>query len=117
MAGSNAEAAPLPDGEVDDTVVAAEHATIEIDDVAKLARGREQVAEFDRLVAFDAWHRRLARDIARGEAVDHHFLEAAFVVEHVMGNADALGDRARVMDVLAGAAGTFAVGRRAIVVE
>ena len=84
---------------------------------AELARGRQQVAELDRLVAVDARHRRLARDVAVGEAVDHRFLEAAFVVEHVMRNADALGDRARVVDVLAGAAGALAVGRGAMVVE
>ena len=219
MAGGDAEAASLPDGEVDDAVVAAEHTTVEIDDVAglggarsqpldhvgvaagrhetnvlavvlvgdregeatrelarlglaalaqgetqhlkllarggeqeialvalgiaraveptsavrqrprrdivtgrqhlgaELARGGEQITEFDRLVALDARHRRLARDIARGEAVDHQFLEAAFVIEHVMGNADALGDRPCVMDVLTGAAGAPAVGGRAVVVE
>ena len=55
--------------------------------------------------------------VAFGEAVDHRFLEAALVVEHVMRNADALGDRAGVVDVLAGAAGALAVGRRAVVVE
>ena len=84
---------------------------------AELARGVEQVAELDRLVALDAGHRRLAGDIAFGEAVDHRFLEAALVVEHVMRDADALGDRARVVDVLAGAAGALAVRRRAMVVK
>src|SRR5439155_21903576 len=47
---------------------------------AELARGREQIAELDRLVAIDARHRRLASNIAFGEAVDHHFLDAALVV-------------------------------------
>src|SRR5260221_8756718 len=84
---------------------------------AELARGREQIAELDRLVALDARHRRLARHIALGEAVDHHFLEAALVVEHVVGNADPLRHRAGVIDILAGAAGTLAMGRRAMVVE
>ncbi len=84
---------------------------------AELARGRQQVAELDRLVAVDARHRRLARHVALGEAVDHRFLEAALVVEHVVRNADALGDRAGVVDVLAGAAGALAVGGGAVVVE
>ncbi len=84
---------------------------------AELARGVEQVVELDRHVAVDAGHRRLARDVALGEAVDHRLLEAALVVEHVMRNADPVGDRARVVDVLAGAAGALAVGRRAVVVE
>ena len=59
---------------------------------AELARGAEQIVELDRLVALDAGHRRLARDVALGEAVDHRLLEAALVVEHVVRNADALGD-------------------------
>ena len=84
---------------------------------AKLARGFEQVAKLDRLVALDTRHWRFARDIAGGKTVDHQLLEAALVVEHVMGNADALGDRARVVDILAGAAGALAVGGLAMVVE
>ena len=84
---------------------------------AELARGREEIAELDRLVALDAGHRRFAGDIAFGEALDHRFLEAALVVEHVVRNAEALGDRAGVVDVLAGATGALAVGRRAMVVE
>ena len=84
---------------------------------AEFARGAEQVAELDRLVAFDAGHRRLAGDIALGKAVDHRLLEAALVVEHVVGNADALRHRARVVDVLAGATGALAMGRGAVVVE
>src|SRR5262249_25279634 len=50
-------------------------------------------------------------------AVDHHLLEAALVVEHVVGNADPLRHRAGVIDVLAGAAGALAMGRGAMVVE
>ena len=84
---------------------------------AEFARGFEQVAEFDRLIALHAWHRRLAGHIALGEAVDHRFLEAAFVVEHVMRNAEPRGDGAGIMDVAAGAAGALAVGRGAMIVE
>src|SRR5262249_25537747 len=36
---------------------------------AELARGDEQIAELDRLVALYAWHRRLAGDVAFGKAV------------------------------------------------
>ena len=84
---------------------------------AELARGDKQVVELDRHVAVDAGHRRLAVDVALGEAVDHRLLEAALVVEHVMRNADALGDAARVVDVLARAAGALAVGRCAVIVK
>src|SRR5262249_56362413 len=68
-------------------------------------------------LALEPRPRPLARQIALGEAVDPHFLEAALVVEQVVGDADPLRHRARVIDVLAGAAGTFAVGRGAMVVE
>ena len=49
--------------------------------------------------------------------VDHRFAEARFVVEHVMRNAERVGDAARVVDVLAGAAGALAMRRRAVIVE
>ena len=71
----------------------------------ELARGREQVAELDRLVALDARHRRFARHVAFGEAVDHHLLEAALVVEHVVRDAEPIGNLAGVKYVLARTAG------------
>ena len=84
---------------------------------AELARGLEQIAKLDRAVALDARHRRLARDVARGEIFDHRFAEAILVIEHVMRDADPLGDVARIVDVLPGATGALAVGRGAMVVE
>ena len=50
-------------------------------------------------------------DVALGKAVDHRLLEAALVVEHVVWNANPLRDRARIIDILARAAGTFAMVR------
>ena len=41
-AGGDAEAAPLADGEMDDAVVAAEHAAVEVDDLARLGGARPQ---------------------------------------------------------------------------
>ena len=84
---------------------------------AKFARGRQQIAKLDRAVALDAGHRRFAERVAVGKIVDHGFAEAAFVVEHVMRNADPLGDVAGVVDVLAGAAGALAMGGRAMIVK
>ncbi len=84
---------------------------------AQFARGRQQVAELDRHVAIDARHRRFARAVTLGETVDHHLLEAALVVEHVMRNADALGHRTGIVDVLPGAASALAMGRRAMIIE
>ena len=84
---------------------------------AEFARGRQQIAKLDRAVALDAGHRRLAERVAVGEIVDHRFAEAALVVEHVMRNADPLGDVAGVVDVLPGAAGALAMGGRAMIVK
>jgi len=84
---------------------------------AKVPRRVEQIVELDRLVAGDAGHRRLARDVGLGEAVDHRLLEARFVVEHVVRNADMRRDRTRIMHVAAGAARSLAVYRGAVIVE
>ena len=96
---------------IDDVVARGKHPR------AKVARGAEQVGELDGAVALDARHRCFARRVALGEAVDHRFLEARLVVEHVMRNADALGDRTRVVDVAARAARALAVRGGAVVVE
>ena len=84
---------------------------------AELARRLQKIAEFDGLVALDAGHGGFAGHVAVGEAVDHGFLEAVLIVEHVMRNADALRNRARVVDVLPGATGAGAVHGGAMVVE
>ena len=84
---------------------------------AEFARGRQQIAEFDRLVALDARHRRLAGDVACREPVDDRFLEALLVVEYIVRNADARGHCAGIVDVAAGAARTLAVSRGAMVVK
>ena len=84
---------------------------------AELARGNQEIVELDRHIAVDARDRRLAVDITFGETVDHRLLEAALVVEHVMGNGERIGNAAGVVDVLTGAAGALAVGRGAVVVE
>ena len=84
---------------------------------AEFARGLEQIAKLDRAVALDARHRRLARGVAVGEIVDHRFAKAALVVQHVMRDADPLGDIAGIVDVLPGAAGALAMGGRAMIVE
>ncbi len=83
----------------------------------KLAGGRQQIGELDRLVAGDAGDRRLAGDVALGERVDHRLAEPLLVVEHVMGNAERLADTAGILDVLAGTAGAGPVHGRAMIVE
>src|ERR1700754_4290347 len=81
---------------------------------AELARRGKEIVKLDRAVALDARHRRLAANIAVGKAVDHRFTEAVLVIQHVVRNADPLGDVARIMDVLPGAAGTLAMDGRAV---
>jgi len=84
---------------------------------AEFARSLEQIAKLDRTVALDARHRRLAGSIAVGEIVDHRFAKTILVIQHVMRDTDPLGDIARIVDVLAGAAGALAVGGRAVIVK
>ena len=84
---------------------------------AEIARRFKKVAEFYRLIAFHAGHRRLAGDIAVGEFLDHRLAKAGFVVENVMGNPEGSGDARGVVDILPGAAGALAAGRLAVIVE
>ena len=84
---------------------------------AQIAGHVQQVAELHRLIAADAGDRRLATQIAVGELVDDRVPEAAFIIQHIMGDADHLGGQPGVVDVLAGAAGAFFLQRRAVVVE
>ncbi|MNE40344.1 hypothetical protein D3C80_1343550 [compost metagenome] len=84
---------------------------------AQVAGHVQQVAELHRLIAADAGDRRLALQIGIRELVDHGVLEAAFVVEDVVGDADQFGGQTGVVDVLPGAAGALLLERRAVVVE
>jgi flagellar hook-length control protein FliK len=83
----------------------------------EFARGCQQIAEFHAAVAFYARNGRLARDIAVDEAVNHLLPEAGFVIQHVMRNADAIGHRLGVVDVLSGATRALAVDGGTVVVE
>jgi hypothetical protein len=84
---------------------------------AQFARGRQQVAKLDRAVALDARHRRFAERVAVGKIVDYGFAEAAFIVEHVVRDADPLCDVAGIVDVATGAAGALTMGRGTVVIE
>src|SRR5487761_136041 len=84
---------------------------------AEVARDGEQIVELHRFVAANARHRRLAGDVGIGEFVDHRGAKALLVIEHVMGNAERLGDPRRVVDVLPGAARALAAGCLAVVVK
>ena len=84
---------------------------------AEVARGLEKVAELHRPVAGDTGHRRLAARIGVGECIHHIGAEAAFIVEHVVRDAETIGDLAGVLDVLASAAGTLLADGGAVIVE
>ena len=78
---------------------------------AQLAGEGDQVDELHALVAGGARHRRSALRIFVDEAVDHPFAEAAFIIEHVMGDAEAVGDLLGVVNVLPRAAGARSAAR------
>ena len=84
---------------------------------AELAREGDEVDELHALVAACARHRRPPMRIFVDEAVDHALAEAAFVIEHIMGDPEPVGDHLGVVDVLAGAAGARAPHRLAMIVE
>ena len=84
---------------------------------AKRLRRIEEIGELDIAVAGDAGNRRLALDIALGEAVDDLFAEPLLVIEHVMRNIQPGRDLARVMNILTGAAGALAMLGGAVIVK
>jgi hypothetical protein len=59
----------------------------------------EEQVELNMAIALDARIRRLARRVASYEGLDDVALELRGVIEHVMVNAEHLGDSARVVDV------------------
>jgi hypothetical protein len=84
---------------------------------AQVPRSGQQIGELDRLVAGNAGDRRFAGHIAFGKRVDHRFLEALFVVENIVRNAERFADAPGIINVLAGAAGPCTVHRGAMVIE
>ena len=71
---------------------------------AEIAGDAEQIGELHPLVAAHARDRRAPGDIIVGEAIDHAVAEAALIIEHIMRDAEPVGDGARIADVLPGAA-------------
>ncbi len=84
---------------------------------AELPGECDEVDELHALVATRAGHRRPALGIFVDEAVDHAAAKPAFIVEHVMGDAEPVGDRLRVVDVLSRAARARSPHRLAMVVK
>ncbi len=84
---------------------------------AKLAREGDQVGELHPLVAQRAGDRGPAAGIFLDELIDHPCPKAAFVVEHIVGDSEPVGDGLGIVDVLPGTAGARAAHRFAVVVE
>src|SRR5690606_30280451 len=83
----------------------------------EIARGLQEIGEFYRLIARNAWDRRFAAYIGIRKRIDHGLAEARFVIEDVMRNAQTFRNAAGIFDVLSRAAGTGAVNRCAMVIE
>ena len=84
---------------------------------AEFARGREQIAKLDALVAADARNWGLAAAIGVGEILDDLGAEASLVIKDVMRDAQAVGGARGIFDIPSGAAGAFASDLGAVVVE
>src|SRR6516162_1082369 len=79
--------------------------------------GAKQIAELDPLIAANARDWRFAAAIGFGKIVDYFRAKAALVIQHVMRNAEPVGNACRVADVPAGAAHALPPDRGAVVVE
>ena len=83
----------------------------------KVPRRFQEIAKLDALIAADAGDRGFTAAIGVGEIFDNLFAEPMLVIEHVVGDAEPLGNARRVVDILPGAAGAFAPDRGAVVVK
>jgi len=83
----------------------------------EIARCVQEIAKLHALIAADTRKRRLACGIRRGEILHDRMAETLLVVENIMRNADEVGDTARVVNILTGAAGALALDRLAVIVE
>ena len=84
---------------------------------AQLAREGDQIDELDPLVAQGTGHRGAPGGIFVGEPVDHAAAKAAFVIEHIMGDAEPVADGLGIVNVLPRAARARALDRLAMVVK
>ena len=84
---------------------------------AQIPRQREQVREFHAHIAAYARDRRAPRQIFVGEALHDRVTEAALIVEHIMRDAELVGDRARIANILPSAAAARPAHGRAMIVE
>ncbi len=84
---------------------------------AEIARHLKQVGELHALIAAHARDRSAARDIFVRKPIDHRFPECALIIEHIMRDAEPIGDRPRIRNIAPCAAASRAPDRRAMIVK
>jgi hypothetical protein len=84
---------------------------------AKLARHAEQVGEFRPHVTADARDGGAPGEVFVGELFHHLLAEGAFMVEHVMRDAEPVGHGTRIADIVTRAARALAARRGAIIIK
>jgi hypothetical protein len=77
----------------------------------------KQVREFDSHVAPNAGDGSPPAQIFIGELINHCFAKAAFVIENIMCNADAIGHGARIANVLPCAAAAHPTDSLAMIIQ
>ena len=84
---------------------------------AQFKRGFKQIVEFNVLVAGHARNWCFAPRIAQGKIIDHLGTKAGFIIQNIMRNTEPFGHHLRVVNILTGAAGPFAVNGGAMIIE
>ena len=74
---------------------------------ADLACGEEKLVELEMVVAERAGYGRSASEVLGDEGLDHVGFEAVLLIDDVIGNVEAAGDMAGVVDVVDGAAASL----------
>ena len=82
---------------------------------ADLPRGDEELIELHVIVAMRARNRRAAFEVVVDERPNDGELELALEIDDVIGNAEMLGDAARVVDVVDASSSDAGRGRRSAV--
>ena len=83
----------------------------------ELTRRRQQLMEFDLLVAHHTRDRRFSGNVAVGERLHDGRLETLLVIEDVVGDAEPIGDPAGIVDILSRTAGAAPADGLAVVIK
>ncbi len=84
---------------------------------AKIFSGSKEISKFDKLIAGNTRDRRFTACIRGGKTINYFFPKLCLIVEDKVGNAEACGDRARILDILTCAASSLAMCRFSMVIK